>query len=55
MFENNTLWCDKSASAKHNSDVSEDSPMTKRANMQVAIEEVKKELVEKEANKFGEP
>ena len=29
--------------------------MTKRAKRQVAVEEVKKELVEKHANKFSEP
>ena len=61
MFENNreiTLWCDKkvdSTGAKRTSDANEDGPVTKRAKRQVAVEEVKKELVEKHANKFSEP
>ena len=52
-----TVWCDKkvdSTGAKHTSDANEDGPVTKRAKMQVAIKEVKKELVEKHANKFSE-
>ena len=60
-FENNreiTLWCDKkvdSTGAKRTSDVNEDGPVTKHAKRQVAIDEVKKELAEKHANKFSEP
>ena len=61
MFENNreiTLWCDKkvdSTGAKRTSDTNEDGPVTKRVKKQVAVEEVKKELVEKHANRFSEP
>ena len=57
MLENNceiTLWCDKkvdSTGAKCTSDANEVGPVTKP----VAVEEVKKELVEKYANKFSEP
>lgn len=60
-FENNreiTLWCDKkvdSTGAKRTSDANEDGPVTKHAKRQVAIDEVKKELAEKHANKFSEP
>ena len=61
MLENNreiTLWCDKkvdSTGAERTSDANEDGPVTKHAKRQVAVEEVKKELVEKHANKFSEP
>lgn len=61
MFENSceiTLWCVKkvdSTSAKRTSDANEDGPVTKCAKRQVAIDEVKKELVEKHADKFSEP
>ena len=44
-----------STGAKRTSDANEDGPVTKRAKRQVAVEEVKKELVEKHANKFSEP
>ena len=51
MLENNreiTLWCDKkvdSTGAKCTLDANEDGPVTKPAKRQVAVEEVKKELV----------